>query len=123
MPTGRGTADTEALSGFVAQDQIPFISGSYAAALADPAGSKARPAPYNFFYGPTYSDALRAMLIWAAADWKAKNRLGKPKYVHMGARNLTHPRRPASLSQGNAALRFCLRCSSLSRRATTRRNA
>src|SRR5215510_14192691 len=27
---GWGTADTEALSGFVAQDQIPDISGSYA---------------------------------------------------------------------------------------------
>ena len=28
--------------------------------------------PYNFFYGPSYSDALRAMLQWAADDWKAK---------------------------------------------------
>jgi branched-chain amino acid transport system substrate-binding protein len=90
---GWGTADTEALTGFVAQDQIPFISGSYAAALADPAGAKAKPAPYNFFYGPTYSDALRAMLTWAAADWKAKGRAGKPKYVHMGA-NHPYPNAP-----------------------------
>ena len=36
---GWGTADTEALTGFVAQDQIPDISGSYAAALADPTGA------------------------------------------------------------------------------------
>src|SRR5450631_4876034 len=33
---GWGTADTEALSGFVAQDKIPDMSGSYAAALSDP---------------------------------------------------------------------------------------
>jgi branched-chain amino acid transport system substrate-binding protein len=98
---GWGTADTEALSNFVAQDQIPFISGSYAAALADPAGSKARPAPYNFFYGPTYSDALRAMLIWAATDWKAKNRSGKPKYVHMGA-NHPYPNAPKEAGESFA---------------------
>jgi branched-chain amino acid transport system substrate-binding protein len=90
---GWGTADTEALSGFVAQDHIPFISGSYAAALADPAGARAKPAPFNFFYGPTYSDALRAMLTWAAADWKAKGRSGKPKFVHMGA-NHPYPNAP-----------------------------
>ena len=65
---GWGTADTEALTGFLAQDKIPVVSGSYAAALTDPEGTsgKAKPAPYNFFYGPTYSDALRAMLMWAA---------------------------------------------------------
>jgi branched-chain amino acid transport system substrate-binding protein len=98
---GWGTADTEALSGFVAQDRIPFISASYAAALADPTGSKARPAPYNFFYGPTYSDALRAMLTWAAADWKAKNRTGRPKYVHMGA-NHPYPNAPKEAGESFA---------------------
>src|ERR1700724_1330822 len=58
---GWGTADTEALTGFLAQDKIPDISGSYAAALTDPEGSsgKAKPAPYNFFYGPSYSHSLR----------------------------------------------------------------
>src|SRR5882724_9815028 len=35
---GWGTADTEALTGFVAQDKIPYISASYAAALTDPEG-------------------------------------------------------------------------------------
>ena len=49
---------------------------------------KAKPAPYNFFYGPSYSDALRALLTWAAEDWKAKGGSGKPKFVHMGA---NHP--------------------------------
>src|SRR5256885_3721747 len=71
---GWGTADTEALTGFVAQDKIPYFSASYAAALTDPEGAsgKAKPAPYNFFYGPSYSDAMRPMLIWAADDWKAE---------------------------------------------------
>ena len=100
---GWGTADTEALTGFVAQDQIPDISGSYAAALADPtgAGGKAKAAPYNFFYGPTYSDALRAELTWAAEDWKAKGKSGKPKFVHMGA-NHPYPNAPKAAGEAIA---------------------
>ena len=92
---GWGTADTEALSGFVAQDQIPYISASYAAALTDPTGrsNKAKAAPYNFFYGPNYSDALRGMLMWAAQDWKSKGKPGQPKFVHMGA-NHPYPNAP-----------------------------
>src|SRR5690606_6915870 len=35
---GWGTADTEALVRFVAQDQIPFISASYSGHLTDPTG-------------------------------------------------------------------------------------
>lgn len=98
---GWGTADTEALTSFVAQDKIPDISGSYAAALSDPTGAsgKAKPAPYNFFYGPTYSDALRAELTWAAEDWKAKGKPGKPKFVHMGA---NHPFPNAPKEAGEA---------------------
>src|SRR4249920_899951 len=100
---GWGTADTEALTGFLAQDKIPDISGSYAAALTDPEGTsgKAKPAPYNFFYGPTYSDALRAMLMWAAEDWKAKGKPGKPKYVHMGA-NHPYPNAPKAAGEALA---------------------
>jgi len=92
---GWGTADTEALTQFVAQDQIPYISASYAAALTDPTGQskKAKPAPYNFFYSPSYSDALRGMLTWAAQDWKAKGKSGAPKFVHMGA-NHPYPNAP-----------------------------
>ena len=92
---GWGTADTEALSGFLVQDQIPYLSASYAGALTDPTGvsGKAKPAPYNFFYGPSYSDALRGMLTWAAEDWKAKGKTGQPKYVHMGA-NHPYPNAP-----------------------------
>ena len=100
---GWGTADTEALTGFLAQDQIPDISGSYAAALTDPTGGsgKAKPAPYNFFYGPSYSDALRAELTWAAEDWKAKGKPGKPKFVHMGA-NHPYPNAPKAAGEALA---------------------
>jgi branched-chain amino acid transport system substrate-binding protein len=100
---GWGTADTEALTGFLAQDKIPDISGSYAAALTDPTGAsgKAKPAPYNFFYGPSYSDALRAELTWAAEDWKAKGKAGKPKFVHMGA-NHPYPNAPKEAGEAMA---------------------
>ena len=100
---GWGTADTEALTGFLAQDKIPDISGSYAAALSDPtgAGGKAKPAPYNFFYGPSYSDALRGMLTWAAEDWKSKGKSGAPKYVHMGA-NHPYPNAPKEAGEALA---------------------
>src|SRR3954451_5797689 len=100
---GWGTADSEALTSFVAQDQIPFISASYAAALTDPTGQshKAKPAPYNFFYGPSYSDALRGMLIWAAQDWKAKGKSGQPKFIHMGA-NHPYPNAPKEAGEAIA---------------------
>ncbi len=100
---GWGTADTEALTGFVAQDEIPYISASYAAALTDPSGAsgKAKPAPYNFFYGPSYSDAMRAMLVWAAQDWKAKGKSGAPKFVHMGA-NHPYPNAPKEAGEATA---------------------
>ncbi len=100
---GWGTADTEALTGFLAQDKIPDISASYAAALSDPtgAGGKAKPAPYNFFYGPSYSDAVRGMLTWAAEDWKSKGKPGKPKFVHMGA-NHPYPNAPKAAGEAIA---------------------
>ena len=93
---GWGTVDTEALVRFVTRDRIPYISGSYSAALTDPAG-RARPgveaAPFNFFYGPSYSDALRAMLLWARDDWRTRGQAGAPRYVHMGA-NHPYPNSP-----------------------------
>lgn len=88
---GWGTADTEALVGFVARDETPYYSASYSAHLTDPTGKgpeTKKPAPYNFFYGPSYSDGVRGLIQWAAEDWKAKGGQGKPKYVHMG---MNHP--------------------------------
>lgn len=101
---GWGTADTEALITFVAKDEIPYWSASYSGALTDPTGkgeASTKAAPYNFFYGPSYSDALRAMLIWAAQDWKAKGSSGAPKYVHMGA-NHPYPNAPKEAGEALA---------------------
>lgn len=100
---GWGTADTEALIGFVAKDKIPYYSASYSAALTDPAGKsgKTKAAPYNFFYGPSYSDAVRALLTWAAADWKAKSGSGAPKFAHMGA-NHPYPNSPKAAGEAMA---------------------
>lgn len=102
---GWGTADTEALVKFVTRDKIPYVSGSYAATLTDAAGKSGRPGAeatgYNFFYGPSYSDALRAMLKWAADDWKAKGKPGRPKYVHMGG-NHPYPNSPKEAGEAMA---------------------
>jgi len=97
---GWGTADTEALIGFVTNDKLPYYSASYAATLTDPVGgSKAdRPAPYNFFYGPSYSDYARGMVQWAADDWTKKGGKGKPKYIHMGA-NHPYPNSPKAAAE------------------------
>lgn len=94
--------DAEALVETVAADRTPYFAASYAAALTDPLGKGAKtaqPAPYSFFYGPSSSDALRALVQWAAADWAAKARSTKegaaedgaakdggraPRYLHMG---------------------------------------
>jgi branched-chain amino acid transport system substrate-binding protein len=101
---GWGTADTEALVKNVTSDEIPYFSGSYAGTLTDPTGKGAksdRAAPYNFFYGPSYSDANRALVQWAADDWKKKGGSGKPKYVHMGA-NHPYPNSPKAAAEEQA---------------------
>ena len=103
---GWGTADTEALTRFVTRDRIPFVSASYSAALTDAAGVSGRPGveatPFNFFYGPSYSDALRAMLTWAKRDWERSGRTGRPKYVHMGG-NHPYPNSPKAAGEALAA--------------------
>ena len=88
---GWGTADTEALISFVARDKTPVFSASYSGHLTDPTGKNPhtkKPAPYNFFYGASYSDACRGLVQWAAEDWKSKGKDGKPKFTHIGA---NHP--------------------------------
>ena len=105
---GGGTYDTEGVTGVVTQEKIPDIAGSYAAALSDPTGAsgKAKAAPYNFFYGPTYSDALRAELTWAAEDWKAKGKPVQPKFVHRRA-NHPSPSAPKAAGEALATERGC----------------
>lgn len=61
---GWGTGDTEALRGRIAEDEIPFMSASYSAALADPAD-----APYNFLVGTSYSDQLIIMMDVMLDGW------------------------------------------------------
>ena len=98
---GWGTADTEALMGTIARDKIPFFSGSYAGQLTDPTGkapNSFKAAPYNFFYGPSYSDSCRGLVSWALKDWNAKGNKGKPKYVHMGD-NHPYPNAPKKACQ------------------------
>lgn len=62
---GWGTADTEALTKFVAKDRIPTWSASYSAHLTDP-----EKAPYNFFVSADYSTMIRAGLKYMKDNWK-----------------------------------------------------
>ena len=94
---GWGTADTEALVALRRQGRDPLLlrllcrGADRSQRQSGERSTKA--APFNFFYGPSYSDALRALLQWAAEDWKTKGGSGKPKYVHMGA-NHPYPNSP-----------------------------
>jgi len=91
---GWGTGDTEALVNNVTKDEIPYFSASYSGHLTDPLGkTSVKGAPYNFFYGPSYSDGCRGLVQWAAADWKKKGGTGKAKFVHMGD-NHPYPNSP-----------------------------
>lgn len=55
--SGWGTGDTEALVQRVAEDELPFISGSLSEELRNP-----EEAPYNFVVALTYSDQARVAL-------------------------------------------------------------
>ena len=92
---GWGTQDTEALRDVATQDKLPIWSASYSGQLTDPTGRNPDtevPAPYNFFYGPSYSDACRALVEWAASDAKARGKSGG-RFVHVGA-DLPYPNAP-----------------------------
>ena len=71
---GWGTGDTEALRTRVARDEVPFISASYSAKLADPSVT-----PYNFLAGPTYSDQLTILLKYMLDQWQADGNTDLPK--------------------------------------------
>jgi branched-chain amino acid transport system substrate-binding protein len=60
---GWGTGDTEALRDMVANDELPFMSASWAETLIEPEET-----PYNFVVGSTYSDQMRVALKWIAED-------------------------------------------------------
>ena len=70
---GWGTGDTEALYRFRRRGQGTGMVGllfrtSDRSDRKEPGHQK--PAPYNFFYGPSYTDACRAMVQWAA--WRCQ---------------------------------------------------
>lgn len=93
---GWGTGDTEALIDFVAKDQVPVFSASYSGHLTDPTGlnpATKKPAPFNFFYGPSYSDGCRALVQWAREDWDNNGGGGSPSFVHVGD-NHPYPEAP-----------------------------
>ncbi len=102
---GWGTADTEALVDSVSKDGTVFMSGSSSGHLTDPKGRSpwtSTPAPYNFFYGPSYSDGCRGLVQWAAEDWRRSGAvsrstflgdLDRPKFVFMGD-NHPYPNSP-----------------------------
>ena len=102
---GWGTADTEALVDSVSKDAIVFMSGSSSGHLTDPTGRGPwtnTPAPYNFFYGPSYSDGCRGLAQWAAEEWRRsgavsrlaiRGDLDRPKFVFMGD-NHPYPNSP-----------------------------
>ncbi len=71
---GWGTGDTEALRGRITEDEVPFISASYSANLANPAET-----PYNFLAGVTYSDQMTILLNYALEQWRAEGKEGLPK--------------------------------------------
>lgn len=100
---GWSTPSTEALVSAVAEDEIPYFSASYAASLTDPTGrgSGGRAAPYNFFYGPSYSDACRGLAQWASEDWKARGNTTAARFVHMGE-NHPYPNAPKKACQAYA---------------------
>jgi branched-chain amino acid transport system substrate-binding protein len=93
---GSGTPDTEALVGSIVDDEIPYFSSSYAASLTDPMGKgpgSTRATPYNYFYGPSYSDGCRGLVQWAAEEWRAKEEARAPRYIHIGD-NQPYPNAP-----------------------------
>lgn len=62
---GWGTGDTEALAPTVARDQLPYLSSSWSNFLTDP-----KKTPFNFIYGPDYSNYARAALqAWFEEIW------------------------------------------------------
>ncbi len=103
---GWGTADTEALIDLVSKDGVVFMSGSSSGHLTDPTGRSPwtdTPAPFNFFYGPSYSDGCRALVQFAAEAWKRSpsaergstflGDLYRPKFAYLGD-NHPYPNSP-----------------------------
>lgn len=77
MVEGWGSGDTEALKDQVTKDKVPYFSAGFTAHMNDPAK-----APYNFFLGASYSDQVRAFLMFVKKDWKDKSRKPKIAFIY-----------------------------------------
>lgn len=77
MVEGWGSGDTEALRDQVTKDKVPYFSAGFTAHMNDPAK-----APYNFFLGASYSDQVRAFLMFVKTDWKDKSRKPRIAFVY-----------------------------------------
>lgn len=86
---GWGTADTEALRGRIAEDEIPFMSASLSHVLGDP-----KEAPFNFLPGTSYTDQFKVLLDWIVETDGADG--ARPKVA------LMHNPSPFGLSPYNA---------------------
>jgi branched-chain amino acid transport system substrate-binding protein len=71
---GWGTGDTEALSPTIAKDKIVYISASYSSHLDNP-----KKTPYNFYPICSYSDQLRAGLMWFKEYWEKEGENRPPR--------------------------------------------
>src|SRR5690625_8000974 len=65
-----GKGDNEALRSRVANDELPFISGSFSEELTELENS-----PYNFLIAPTYSDQMRVALNYIAEQSDGETRV------------------------------------------------
>ena len=110
---GWGTADTEALVRLRRARRDPVLCRrAIPANLTDPTGEaphSTKAAPYNFFYGPSYSDACRA-LVSVGLEGLAGRGQGRAAdvWVHMGD-NHPYPNSPKEACTAYAENRVGLR--------------
>jgi branched-chain amino acid transport system substrate-binding protein len=88
---GWGTGDTNALKGFVSEDQIVYMSASYDSALNNPAKT-----PYNFYVGTSYGDAIRGAMQFVKDTW-TESRAPKVVFIYPD-----HPYGKAPIPAGKA---------------------
>lgn len=104
---GWGTGDTEALAPTVARDQLPYLSSSWSNFLTDP-----KKTPFNFIYGPDYSNYARAGLqAWFDEVWMKSPRFAadrgrgvKPRLVAFYAFPVPYASAPIRSLKDQAAI-------------------
>jgi branched-chain amino acid transport system substrate-binding protein len=95
---GWGTGDTETLSPKIAQDKIVYISASYSSHLDDP-----KKTPYNFYPICSYSDQIRAAMMWIKDYWEKEGENRPPKICFAYDFNVPYCRAPIPAGKQLAA--------------------